>query len=113
MIGTPPAMAPMQGLTPQQLAAVAAAAFHPPNLPQSPGMQIPGMAHAGFGIPEGMAAGMGMGMGMNVARQSPEANVSGFPAGGGPQGPSGGALAPDPSGGGFWDWISRQVKGLF
>lgn len=99
--------APFQMLPPELLAQMAAGAFKPPQLPQAPGMNVPqqqGLGSLGSGL-----AGFGLGTLVNSGNQNPEANVSNFPKGGGPQGPSGGALAPD-TGGGFWDFLTGIFK---
>ena len=128
MIGTPtamtgmpmqmPGMAPFQGLSPQLLAAAAAAAFHPPQLPQAPGMGMPsgggGDGMAGLGAALMGMGGAGMGMGRNPAQkpagmpapnkygvQYPEATQSAYPG----------------DSGSFQNWWQRNIpapiRGLF
>lgn len=116
--------APFQGFTPELLAQIAHAAFRPPQQMMGGG----GMQTPGFQVPQGGDGGLGAGMaglGMGLAnwkpegmstdgRTTPEGTISPFSVGGGPMGPSGGAMAESPllaasSGGGFWPWL----KGLF
>lgn len=112
--------APFQFLTPEQLAAAAKAAFRPPGLTGSPGMSAP-QDQAGMGLGEAM--GM-LGMGMDAFGKDKNKNPANKPSGMPEPNQYG---VPDPeamqsaytvpaassSGGGFFDWLSRQVKGLF
>ena len=107
--------APFQMIPPELLAQIAQGAFRPPQLPQAPQMGMPqhqdGMGSLGSGL-----AGFGLGLGTLVnanGNSNPEANVSGFAVGGGPKGPSGGALAPTPPAEttDFWGFLPSWLRG--
>lgn len=124
-------MGPFQQFSPEVLAQMAQGAFRPPQPMgmQAPGMSMPQMGGGGDGGLGAGMAGLGMGLGMlgkmggvTDGRTTPEGTVSPFPVGGGPMGPSGGAMAESPllaaaaggdGNGGFFDWIGRQFRGVF
>ena len=88
---------PIQQYTPEILAQMAAAGFHPPGAMGGGGGM--GGGAPGFNIGDGMA-GLGAGLGAYAKGQQtpggptdPEGNRSGFPQNGGPQGPSDAARA--------------------
>jgi hypothetical protein len=85
--------------SPELLAQLAAAGFQPPGL-MGGGGGMPQQQTPGFNIGDGMA-GLGAGLAAygkanptTDGKITPEGNISNFPQGGGPKGPSGGAMAP-------------------
>lgn len=100
----PPPGPPLLPFNPQQ----ALQAFRPPppmNMGGAPGMQMPQQQQQpGMGMGGLQQGGFALAQALGQ-RPDPNANanVSGFPVGGGPQGPSGGAMADQ--GSNFWDVI--------
>lgn len=104
---TPPSGPQMLPFNPQQ----GLQAFRPPAPMQmgggmsAPGMQMP-QAQAAPNLGGLQQGGLGLAYAMGQRPPDPNANgnMSGFPVGGGPMGPSGGAMANQ--GGGFWDFLN-------